>query len=189
MNRTAIAVGMVGMLAALGETAHADTRGDVLSGIARCGAIADDHSWLNCIYGAAQPMRGQLGLPPAPPAQTSLVPAASPASPRFSSPAPVAAPKESGGFFSRILGGEVVITAMPLSSYQFNSQGFFIITLANGQVWEQRDGPVAHWQGPASQYLVSISKGAMGSFNLTVAHDSAQYKVRRVPLNTGARRG
>ena len=80
-----------------------------------------------------------------------------------------------------------VITAMPLSSYQFNSQGFFIITLANGQVWEQRDGPVAHWQGPASQYLVNISKGAMGSFNLTVAREGAQYKVRRVPAN--ARRG
>ena len=188
MNRTAIALGMVGTLMALGETAHADTRGDVLSGIARCGAIADDHTWLNCIYGAAQPMRGQLGLAPAPPSQTSLVPAATPASPRFSSPAPVAAaPKESGGFFSRILGGEAVITAMPLSSYQFNSQGFFIITLANGPIWEQRDGPVAHWQGPASQYLVSISKGAMGSFNLTVARESAQYKVRRVSAN--ARRG
>jgi hypothetical protein len=188
MNRTAIALGMLGMLAALGGAAQADTRGDVLSGIARCGAIADDHTWLNCIYGAAQPMRGQLGLPPAPTSQTGLVPAASPASPRFSSPAPAAAaPKESGGFFSRILGGEAVITAMPLSSYQFDSQGFFVITLANGQVWEQRDGPLVHWQGPASRYLVSISKGAMGSFNLTIAHESAQYKVRRVPVN--ARRG
>ncbi|HXL71680.1 MAG TPA: hypothetical protein VN935_10635 [Rhizomicrobium sp.] len=188
MNRTVIALGMMGALVALGGTAHADTRGDVLSGIARCGAIADDHTWLNCIYGAAQPMRGQLGLPPAPASQTALVPAASPASPRFSSPAPAAAaPKESGGFFSRILGGEAVITAMPLSSYRFDSQGFFTITLANGQVWEERDGPVAHWQGPASQYLVTISKGAMGSFNLTVARESEQYKVRRVPAN--ARRG
>ena len=188
MNRIAIALGMLGMLAALGGTAQADTRGDVLSGIARCGAIADDHTWLNCIYGAAQPMRGQLGLPSAPVSQTNLVPATSPASPHFSSPAPVAAePTRSGGFFSYMLGGGAVITAMPLSSYQFDSQGFFIITLANGQVWEQRDGPVVHWQGPASQYLVSISKGAMGSFNLTVAHESAQYKVRRVPVN--ARRG
>jgi hypothetical protein len=189
MNRIAIAFGVsvLGALA-LGGAAEADTRGDVLSGIARCGAIADDHTWLNCIYGAAQPMRSQLGLPPAPPSQTSLVPAASPASPRFSSPAPTAAaPKESGGFFSRILGGEAVITAMPLSSYQFDSQGFFIITLANGQVWEQRDGPVAHWRGPASQYLVNISKGAVGSFNLTIAHEGVQYKVRRVPAN--ARRG
>jgi hypothetical protein len=188
MNRTAIALGMLGMLAALGGAAQADTRGDVLSGIARCGAIADDHTWLNCIYGAAQPMRGQLGLPPAPTSQTSLVPAASPASPRFSSPAPAAAePTRSGGFLSYMLGGGAVITAMPLSSYQFDSQGFFIVTLANGQVWEQRDGPLVHWEGPASQYIVSISKGAMGSFNLTVAHGSAQYKVRRAPVN--ARRG
>src|ERR1700744_5992151 len=107
MNRIMIALVM---LAALGGTAEADTRGDVLSGISRCSAIADDHTWLNCIYGAAQPMRGQLGLPPAPPSQTSLVPAAAPASPRFSSVAPAApasAPKESDGFFSRILGGQV----------------------------------------------------------------------------------
>ncbi len=186
MNRVAITIAV---MAALCGTAEANTREDVLSGIARCGAIADDHAWLNCIYGAAQPMRGQLGLPPAPPSQTSLVPAASAASPRFSSltPAPTAAPKESGGFFSRMLGGEAVITAMPLSSYQFDSQGYFTITLANGQVWEQRDGPLVHWQRPASQYVVTISKGAVGSFNLTVAHEGAQYKVRQVPTN--ARRG
>lgn len=186
MRKFAIAFGVLGMLAALASVAQADTRGDVLSGIARCGAIADDHTWLNCIYGAAQPMRGQLGLPPAPPSQTSLVPAASAASPHFSSPAPAAAePKESGGFFSRLLGGEAVITAMPLSSYRFDTQGLFIVTLANGQVWEQRDGPLVHWQRPASQYVVTISKGAVGSFNLTIAHESVQYKVRRVTARRG----
>jgi len=73
MRKIAIAFGMLGMLVALDSAAQADTRGDVLSGIARCGAIADDHTWLNCIYGAAQPMRGQLGLPPAPDAQIRLV--------------------------------------------------------------------------------------------------------------------
>ncbi|HEX4105258.1 MAG TPA: hypothetical protein VHX92_03405 [Rhizomicrobium sp.] len=181
MNRIAIALIM---LAALGRAAQADTRGDVLSGIARCGAIADDHTWLNCLYGAAQPMRGQLGLPPAPSSQTSLVPAAVPSSPHFSAATPAApaapAPKESSGFFSRILGGAAVITAMPLTDYRFDGQGFFTITLANGQVWEQRDGPLAHWQGPASKYVATISKGAVGSFNLSIAHEGARYKVRRI---------
>ena len=74
---------------------------------------------------------------------------------------------------------------MPLSSYRFDTQGLFIVTLANGQVWEQRDGPLVHWQRPASQYVVTISKGAVGSFNLTIAHESVQYKVRRVTARRG----
>lgn len=168
------------MLVALAGAAQAGTREDVLSGIARCGAIADDHTWLNCLYGAAQPMRRQLGLPPAPPAQTSLVPAASVASPRFSASMSASAPKESDGFFSRLLGGEKVFADVKLSDYYFNPQGFFVVTLANGQIWEQLDGPSAHWRGPASQYAVSISKGAVGSFNLTVANENALYKVRRI---------
>ena len=180
MDRTAILVGMlvVGMLAPAGA-AGADTRGDVLAGIARCGAIADDHTWLNCVYGAAQPMRGQLGLPPAPASQTSLVPAATASSPRFAA-APVAEPKKSGGFFAYMLGGDMVIKAMPLSSYDFDSHGYFTATLANGQIWVQGDGPLAHWRGPANQYIASISKGAMGSFNLTIADENAQYKVKRI---------
>jgi hypothetical protein len=178
MKAAAIAVTM---LAALVGPAQAGTREDVLSGIARCGAIADDHTWLNCLYGAAQPMRSQLGLPPAPPGQTSLVPAASAASPRFSAPMSAAiAPKENGGFFSRLLGGEKVLTDVKLSDYYFNPQGFFVVTLANGQIWEQQDGPLAHWRGPAAQYAVSVSKGAVGSFNLIVARENVLYKVHRI---------
>jgi hypothetical protein len=177
MKRVAVALAML----ALAGTAEAGTREDVLSRIARCGAITDDHTWLNCLYGAAQPMRSQLGLPPAPSTQTSLVPAASAASPRFSAPVPAAnAPQESGGFFSRLLGGEKVLTDIKLTDYYFNPQGFFVVTLANGQIWEQQDGPSVHWRGPASQYMISISKGAVGSFNLTVADEGVLYKVHRI---------
>jgi hypothetical protein len=55
--------------------AHAATRDDVLYGASRCEAIADDRMWLDCYYGAAQPMRAHLGLPPAPVSQQNLVPA------------------------------------------------------------------------------------------------------------------
>ena len=54
--------------------ALAGPRDDVVQGIVRCGTIADDRQWLDCIYGAAQPMRAQLGLSPAPAAQQRLVP-------------------------------------------------------------------------------------------------------------------
>jgi len=177
MKGTAIALGIL----MLSGTAQADTRGDVLSGIARCGAINDDHAWLNCLYGAAQPMRSHLGLPPAPPSQTSLVPVPSAAAPRFPTVAPnISRPKESPGFFARMLGGAPVITNVRLTDYFFNSQGFFVVTLANGQVWEQQDGPLAHWRGPAAQYVVSIERGAIGSYNLTMGQDSALYKVHRL---------
>ena len=61
-------------LAALTLPALAAPRDDVLFGISRCGGIADDRTWLDCVYGAAQPMRSKLGLPPAPASQQALVP-------------------------------------------------------------------------------------------------------------------
>jgi hypothetical protein len=59
---------------AIATASSAGARDDVLSGISRCGSIVNDRSWLDCIYGAAQPMRAQLGLPPALASQQALVP-------------------------------------------------------------------------------------------------------------------
>jgi hypothetical protein len=56
--------------------AQARPRDDALSGAFRCAAIADSRQWLDCYYGAAQPVRAALGLPPALAAQLKL--AASP---------------------------------------------------------------------------------------------------------------
>jgi hypothetical protein len=52
--------------------AEARARDDVMAGAFRCAAIADNRTWLDCYYGAAQPVRAQLGLPPAPASQTRL---------------------------------------------------------------------------------------------------------------------
>ena len=71
--------------------AQAGPRDDVKSASARCDSISDDHTWLNCYYGAAQPVRAELGLPAAPETQQSLVPP----------PNQPAAP-ETKGFFSRL---------------------------------------------------------------------------------------
>src|ERR1700749_2359927 len=61
-------------LVSLALPAMAAPRDDVLFGISRCGGIADHRTWLDCVYGAAQPMRSKLGLPPAPASQQALVP-------------------------------------------------------------------------------------------------------------------
>src|SRR6201999_3347398 len=60
--------------AVLALPATADPRTDVLNMAARCNAIADYRAWLDCYYGAAQPMREILGLTPAPASQVKLVP-------------------------------------------------------------------------------------------------------------------
>lgn len=52
----------------------ASPRSEVRARSLRCDSIADERSWLNCYYGAAQPVRGELGLLPAPASQQSLVP-------------------------------------------------------------------------------------------------------------------
>jgi hypothetical protein len=92
-----------------------------------------------------------------------------------------AAQQSHGGFLSFLLGGDPIISGMPLSAYSFDSDGLFTVTLANGQVWRQMGGDqVAHWRGPASRYIVSISRGATGSVNLVVADEDVIYRVKRV---------
>ena len=60
----------------LATPAQARPRDDALSGAIRCGVVADSRQWLDCYYGAAQPVRAALGLGSALPAQIAL--AASP---------------------------------------------------------------------------------------------------------------
>ncbi len=45
--------------------AAARPRDDALANAFRCAAIADSRQWLDCYYGAVQPVRAGLGLPPA----------------------------------------------------------------------------------------------------------------------------
>ena len=51
---------------------QARPRDDVLSGAFRCAGIADSRTWLDCYYGAAQPARAALNMPPALAAQVKL---------------------------------------------------------------------------------------------------------------------
>jgi hypothetical protein len=53
-------------------SAQARTRDNVMAGAYRCAVIADSRQWLDCYYGAAQPVRTQLALPPALPNQIRL---------------------------------------------------------------------------------------------------------------------
>ena len=50
----------------------ARSRDEVLAGMFHCAAIGDTRLWLDCFYGAAQPLRAELGLRPAPASQVGL---------------------------------------------------------------------------------------------------------------------
>ena len=52
--------------------AQARPRDDALAGAVRCAVIGDSKQWLDCYYGAAQPVRAALGLAPALAAQVQL---------------------------------------------------------------------------------------------------------------------
>ena len=58
------------LLAAL--PAEARPRDDALAGAFRCAVIGDARAWLDCYYGAVQPVRAGLGLAPATAAQVKL---------------------------------------------------------------------------------------------------------------------
>src|SRR5215469_5688624 len=105
-------------LAAIPTITQAGPREDVLAGTARCGGISDDRTWLDCYYGAAQPMRARLGLSPAPAAQLRLVPdmmganAPVPPPPAYAGAAPLPAQRQqsSGGLMSMLFGGKVLVS-------------------------------------------------------------------------------
>jgi hypothetical protein len=162
-------------LASLALPAMAAPRDDVLYGISRCGGIADDRTWLDCVYGAAQPMRAKLGLPPAPASQQALVPPPVPGQPAPSAQAmaaPAMTPEQQSDFeafkqlapASRMLlklaTPKVEPTEPPttLKTYKFDAAGYFTVTLANGETWRQdsSDTHYAHWNKGAGTYTAQI---------------------------------
>jgi len=196
--------------------AVADSRDLVLERISRCYALTDTRQYLECVYGAAQPLRNELGLLPAPQANSfaalfarpgfqpvyAPLGAVSPAQPTN----PPRRPGGSPGIVSSLVSGVMGIrmTRVPpeqfglrnahpgsginvdhitarMSEYSFET-GHFTVTLDNGQVWKQQRGDEHNpsWNKSAVSYVVTVSYGAGGSFNLTVAGDREPYKVTRI---------
>lgn len=164
-----------------GQIANRATRDAVLSDAVRCDAIAADRQWLDCFYAAANTMRSELGLTSAPETHAVQIPAiASNKGTAAIAGAPAAAngnrfglpeiPRTSSRIVSR------------LSSYTFDRYGIFTVTLSNGQIWRQVTGDTsfAHWKQTAASYVVAITKGALGSYNLRVQNGPGLFKVERL---------
>ena len=160
----------------------ADTRDEVLTGIQRCGGIVDDRTWLNCLYGAQQPMRARLGLPPAPEFQQRLVPQADIAAPPAALSQARPAPRKKPGFFATLIGNAPPVAVSKMASYRYEKSGAFVVTLENGQEWRQTDveGGTVSWNKPPSSYLMTVSQGAFDSYSLRTSDNPHTYKVERL---------
>jgi hypothetical protein len=177
-------------LAFLASPAFADIRDDVLSGMQRCQAIADDRTWLDCTYGAQQPMRAKLGLPPAPDFQLRLVPpaagpqqhfvppTAAPAAVSTGSPGnPAPLPRRKASFFQILTGTAQPLAISPLASISYDAHGAFLVTLQNGQVWHQVDPDFTAKPRLKIGAKATVTPGAMGSYNFKTDQESRMYKV------------
>jgi hypothetical protein len=193
--------------------AAADSRDLVLERISRCYMLTDTRQYLECLYGAAQPLRGELGLPLAPQATSYAAlfarPVGRPAYAPSAAPAPAqpsSIRQPQNGIASEMLSTVMGIKTTRVPPEQFGlrnarpgrgvnvdhitarmvqyslSQATFSVTLDNGQVWRQREGDEHNpiWNKPASSYVVTVSYGAGGTYNLIVAGEREPYKVTRI---------
>jgi hypothetical protein len=169
--------------------ALAGPREDSLAGISRCASLPDDRTFLDCVYGAMQPVRGELGLPPALPAQQRLVPPVDPSLSRniqppraqaSMTPVPPAQPAPAGD--SGLFGGMFSSGGLHMASYTFDKRGLFTVTLSDGSVWRQdaKDTNFAHFAGKASNYPVTLHPGDFGKARMDVRGEDGPYLVERV---------
>jgi len=185
---------MLGIGAGAPGMVLADAREDVVRSMTRCAAYTEDRQWLECYYGAAQPMRAWLGLPPAPQSQLKLLQGQPQTSAPLSASLPSTVtraatrtgpppPTKRSGILD-VFGGSDVVKNTPIQSYEMSREGNFVITLPDGQVWRQTDGDASkspvRWTQPASSMRVTISQAAMHTFNLVVNDENTHHKVTRI---------
>ena len=151
-----------------GPAGDMSARYEVTSAVLRCNRLTADREWLDCYYGVAQPVRAQLGLPPAPQIKSQPDARNDEKTAGLGQPA-VTMSHTADSQWSRIV------------SYSFNRFGTFTVTLANGRIWRQLSGDTdfAHWTKPASTYEARVTRGALGSFNLKVKGESEAFKVEQ----------
>jgi hypothetical protein len=172
----------------LSQAAVADTRDEVYARMQRCRVIQDDRAWLDCTYGAQQPMRAKLGLQPAPDFQQRLVPmpssaSAAPANPGSAYSAPTAprtaaVPHRDASFLQVLTGSAPSIASSPLASVQYDATGAFIVTLQNGQSWHQVNTESNDKVRFKIGALVTVKPAALGSYNLQASDNPHVYKVK-----------
>jgi len=185
--------------------ALADPRQDLIDGMAKCAGVNDGAQRLAC-YDALNPsLKAAQSEPPppaaaapaAPPAMTAAAPP--PADNRsWYDPSRIFGVSPNAQTTPQQFGSENLAAPAPkpgevaapqaldsitanVSDYSFNSSGHFILVLENGQIWRQLQGDTdrAHFDKHGTN-TVTISRGMIGSYNLTIGDSVKTFKVERL---------
>jgi hypothetical protein len=160
-----------------GTVYDAERRVSILSAALNCGSLGDDRRWLNCFYGSSDPMRVSLGLKPLASGGSSPILLPQPnAADGLAISGGLAA---SGAPFGPTNGPTRFPLTSQVKSYSFSQIGMFTIVLVNGQVWRQLSGDTNYVGHLSTDDVVTISRGALGSYNLRVDKHPQYFKVRR----------
>jgi hypothetical protein len=168
------------------QPALADTRDEVMAAMQRCRTVLDDRAWLDCTYGAEQPMRAKLGLPPAPEYQQRLVPPASQSQPRMAPPLvdnsmtaarPAPSSHRRTSLMQVLTGTAQPVAVSGIAAVRYDSQGAFILTLENGQTWRQTDIENGVKARPKIGAKATVTPAALGSYNLQMDNITHIFKV------------
>ena len=182
------------VLAGCGPAAAAPGTQDLLETMGHCTAIVDDHARLACYDSLAPRVKDALAAPPdtlnRPPTAEEQhswfgfdvgnlfgsAPAQQSTPAQFGSDKlpETRAPESAAAILDSISAGVTEVAYTPF--------GRFIVFLDNGQVWRQieADTDKAFFKKPAKANTITISRGFVGSYNLTINDSARTFKVTRL---------
>jgi hypothetical protein len=190
--RLGAAVSLFWMVAA--TAAWAGPREDALHALDQCAAMTDEHARVACYDQAAPQLRAALNAPPSPHPPTEAeqkswfgfdignlfgtAPAQQTTPQQFGSeslpPKPLA-PDETPP------PGPIDSITAKVTNYAMDPFGKFVLFLDNDQVWQQIQGDserATFTKGGGD--TVTISRGFIGSYNLSIGNSNKVFKVKRV---------
>jgi hypothetical protein len=182
--------------------ALAQDRQEVLEALGKCANLTDDKARLACYDTLAPRVKDALNSPPSAVA-SSGPPTKEEQESWFgfnignlfgSAPAQQTTPQQFGSDkLPKVepAPGEATASTPPpeldsitagVTEYAYNPFGKFIVFLDNGQVWSQLQGDseYAHFSKNAKDNKVTIERGFIGSYNLTLNDSEKVYKVTRI---------
>lgn len=174
-------------------TAVAASRDEVMEAMGHCASIADDKGRLACYDALAPRVRDALATPPA---SLDHEPTKEEQQSWFGfnigslfgggSTAPTT-PEQFGKERTQEAEQarqheEIDSISAGVTEVAFTPFHQFILFLDNGQVWRQMQGDAdrAQFRSKASDNKVTISRGSLGSYNLTINGSAKLFKVTRV---------
>jgi len=170
---------------------------DLLEAIGHCAGISDDHARLACYDSLAPHVKEAIAAPPA------TLPENRPPTPEeqrswfgFDIGNPFGTHPEQQTTPAQFGSDRLPETQAPpgtevapldsitagVTDVAYTPFGKFIVFLDNGQVWRQIEGDTDHaiFRKPAKDNKVTISRGFIGSYNLTLNGGARVYKVTRL---------